>query len=303
MGPAQRATSTARSAAAGGDQWLARPVAALLYALLFGVVGAHPAVYIVVLGVLNAASAVLFFHLVRVYVSPSIAAAAAVLWILLPNHTTTEVWGSTVNIVLAQVCLLAGLRLLVGDHRPAASTIGRRRPARRGHPGLRGGRAGGRRRSGRAPRRAPAGGRPPHHRRRRGRGPAAATLWSLTHIHPQKKTTLVPVDVSPVLPANLGWGVAGFGAAGQIVLAAGVVAGVVAVIRVALPGFRGAVGEGDWTVIAGFAVIPLGMAPSPSPATSPWGGGDRGQLPVVVRRGPGPGRRAGHGPGRPGRWR
>jgi hypothetical protein len=262
-------------AAAGGDQWLARPVAALMYALLFGVVGAHPAVYIVGLGLGNAASAVLFFHLVRVFVSPVIAATAAGLWILLPNHTTTEVWGSTVNIVLAQVCLLAGLRLLVGAHPPPVRVIAGAAAlfvvATLAYEGI-------------VPVAAAGLLVLPLVRRRKidpriigGAGGAlvAATLWSLTHIHPLKKTTLVPVDISPMLPANLGWGVAGFGVAGQIVLIAGVLAGAVAVIRVALPGFRGAVGEGDWTVIAGFVVIPLGMVPFAFSSYEPLGGGDR----------------------------
>ena len=99
-------------ATAGHNQLRARPGAWLVYTLTFGLVGPHPLALYAVQVALDAAVVVALFLAARRFVPQRVAAAVAVVWALLPNHSTLEHWASTVNVVVCLLLLLAGVVLL-----------------------------------------------------------------------------------------------------------------------------------------------------------------------------------------------
>ena len=106
-------------AAAGPAVSWARPVAALAYALTFGLVGDHPLVHHAILTGLNAGVALLLLRLARRFLDGPTAAAVAAAWIVLPSHSSLSRWASSVHIVLALALLLAGTLRLA---RPGTAT-------------------------------------------------------------------------------------------------------------------------------------------------------------------------------------
>jgi hypothetical protein len=95
--------------AAGTDQWMARPGAAAIYAVEFGLLGDHGTVIAIVQVSVVATTAALFSRLLRTFVPAPLASATAVLWALLPNHTSLEMWASALNIAIAQLLLVAAM--------------------------------------------------------------------------------------------------------------------------------------------------------------------------------------------------
>lgn len=95
--------------AGGSDQWMARPGAAAIYAIEFGLLGDHGLAIAVVQVTVVAATAVLFSRLLRTFVPTGLAAAVAVLWAVLPNHTSLVMWASALNIAIAQLLLVAAM--------------------------------------------------------------------------------------------------------------------------------------------------------------------------------------------------
>lgn len=108
--------------AAGAEQWRARPGAGAVYAMVFGLVGRHPAVALAVQIALVGAAAVLLRRLLVRFVAPSLALAVAALWLVVPNHGSLLLWTSAANITAALVLLLGGLVLVAGD-RPAPAAL------------------------------------------------------------------------------------------------------------------------------------------------------------------------------------
>lgn len=99
--------------AAGRNQWLARPGAGAVYALTFGLLQDQPLVYgLISLGLL-CVSAVLIFVIGDRLISRPLALAVAATWVVLPNHSSLEVWPSAINISLALVLALGAIALAI----------------------------------------------------------------------------------------------------------------------------------------------------------------------------------------------
>ncbi|MGH9281109.1 MAG: hypothetical protein ACRD12_23870 [Acidimicrobiales bacterium] len=99
--------------AAGPTQPRARPLGALIYTIEFGVIGDHPGVIAAVQVGLSAATAVLFFVVCRRFLSRWISAAVAVTWLILGNHSALDHWASGMIAQVALLLLLAGVLLLI----------------------------------------------------------------------------------------------------------------------------------------------------------------------------------------------
>ena len=97
--------------AAAGEHAYPRPGGWLLWAFQFGVLGVHPAWSIVLLTVINVAAAVQLHRVLLLVVPESIAHLTALLWVVLPAHTSLEIWHSC-SIVSASLALGATALLL-----------------------------------------------------------------------------------------------------------------------------------------------------------------------------------------------
>ena len=256
-------------AAAGVEQWHARPGAGVLYALVFGILGGKPLVAFLLLSVISAASAVLFWQLVRRFLPTTMAVAAVVAWIILPNHTSLEVWLSAVNIAFAVVLTLAGLLVMLEPERGrrvvacllfalAALSYEAVMPVIAGLTILL-----------------------PWIERRRadvrlvasvGLTQAAVAAWILVNWNPAKEVGGV-VDLSQVPAAHFGWGVVPAGPVGKVVLLVALVVLVVPVARLIVR--RDECGHVEWATVVGLAVIGLGVVPFVRFFYAPLGAGDR----------------------------
>ncbi len=67
---------------------------------------------------IGVATAVVLVHLLRRFFPPGLALVATLLWVLLPNHTSLEVWASATNIALCVLLTVVATDLLcAGDRR------------------------------------------------------------------------------------------------------------------------------------------------------------------------------------------
>ena len=98
----------------GGD----RPVGAAVWAVLFGGIGSHPAPILLLMGLGNGIAAVLLWRLLSRFFPARLALATAVIWIILPTHTSLEAYMSASIVVLAQAAVLGAL-LLLSVERPS----------------------------------------------------------------------------------------------------------------------------------------------------------------------------------------
>ena len=258
--------------AAGAGAARDRPGAYVVYLVVFGGLGAHPGAVLAFQGAVALATGLVLFALVRRFVAAELAAATAIVWVLLPSHTSLEVWASASNIAVALLALLVGLLVLVdaGSDRgwalggavlavgvlcyeavlPAA-VVGAV-----ALPWLRDG----------APRwRAAAFGVG---------GPALATLWILAHWHDDKQAGGL-TDLSQVVGGNLGWGIAPDGVLADVLALVALVGIAVAVGRLALERTRRRAGPGEAMVLVGVVVAVLGAVPFAFYFYAPLGAGDR----------------------------
>ncbi len=244
-------------AAAGPEQHTARPGAAVVYAVVFGM-GQHPLVVLVIQAVIGAATAALLVVVFRAYFPATLALGAALLWVVLPNHTSLEVWASATNIALCVLLAVAATALLRSPQRvvqglalvlfaaaalcyeaviPLAAVLILVVPwVRRGRPDWPLVAAG-------------------------ALTQGAVALWIVAHWHPAKHVASGFADLSQVLGAHFGWGIAPDGPVASILLLAGLAGTGVAVARVALPSLRSAAGPGERAVVTGWTVIVLGTIP------------------------------------------
>ncbi|MEY2478022.1 MAG: hypothetical protein QOG87_3337 [Actinomycetota bacterium] len=114
-------------AAAGGRVALSRPVSGVVFAVLFGLVGAHPLVVFAVLTAANAVVAVLIFLVAREVLPRRPALVTALVWTLLPTHTALSNWPSAAPALFALALVLVGTLLLmraVRDGRSVWPAIG-----------------------------------------------------------------------------------------------------------------------------------------------------------------------------------
>ncbi|GEM_PF-2903494 len=97
-----------------GTQTRQRPLSGVSDWTLFHLFGTHPVPHLMVLAVLNAAAAVLLWHLLDRWLPRRIAALTAVAWVALPNRGSTRLWVTTTPLVLSLVLLLAALFVASG---------------------------------------------------------------------------------------------------------------------------------------------------------------------------------------------
>ncbi|HVN51596.1 MAG TPA: hypothetical protein VMT43_09195 [Acidimicrobiales bacterium] len=259
-------------ASAGTAQQTARPGAAVVYAVVFGLVGQHPLVVLAVQAAIGAATAVVLVHLLRRFFPPWLALSSTLLWVLLPNHSSLEVWASATNIALCVLLVVIGADLLCARARwaqwaaivsfalaglcyeavlpLAAAAIVVLPWLRRGRPDwpLIGGGA------------VALGG---------------VALWIVTHWQPAKQVSKTWADLTQIVGAHLGWGIAPSGPVASILALVGLIGIAVAVVRVAFPSFRGASGPAEWAVVTGVAIAVLGTIPFARYLYAPLGAGDR----------------------------
>ena len=259
-------------AAAGSAQQTARPGAALVYAVVFGLVGQHPMVTLGILAVVGAATAALLVVVVRRFFGPGLALGTALLWVVFPNHTSLEVWASATNIALCvllattatllldstsrrrqagALVLFAGAALCYEAIIPLAAVLILVVPwYRRGRPDW-------------ALTAAGAG------------ALGAVAIWIVVHWHPDKHVASGVADLSQALGAHFGWGIAPEGPIASIIMIGGVIGVAVAAARLSLPSLRHHAGRAEAAVAVGCAVIILGTVPFAKYLYAPLGAGDR----------------------------
>lgn len=260
-------------ASAGAGPGAARPGSYPVFALVFGVFAGHPLPAFLALAAVNAATAVLTFRLLDRFVSTSRAALVALLWVVLPTHTSTELWLTGSIIAASQLALTGGLLLSVQPDRrgwqsvlawlllgTAVATYEASLPvAAVGAvvlPWIVRGRIDLRFVVGAAI------------------GCGIPVAWLLTHWFGGK--TVQPwANVGLMFPANFGWGVT----PGTATVLAQLLAGLVlvgittAVSRLILRSAQVSVDE--WMVVAGLVVMVLGFLPFARYFYQPLGAGDR----------------------------
>jgi len=97
---------------AGGSRQAGRPGAFVLYALTFGLIGPHPLVLALLQVGLWALAAVSVLRCLRAFIDPDVALAVTIAWLVIPSHTTLELWASTSQAWVALILLAEGLRLV-----------------------------------------------------------------------------------------------------------------------------------------------------------------------------------------------
>ncbi len=258
-------------AAAGPDQHTARPGAAVVYAVVFGI-GQHPLTVLMIQAAIGAATAALLVVALRAYFPAGVALGAAALWVVLPNHTSLEVWASATNISLCVLLAVGATVLLRSPERivqalalllfaasalcyeaviPLVAALVVVVPwVRRGRPDWPLVAAG-------------------------AVTQGAVALWIVTHWHPAKHVASGFADLTQVLGAHFGWGIAPDGPVAALLLLAGLGGTAVAVARVALPSLRAGSGPAERAVVVGWAIIVLGTLPFAKYLYAPLGAGDR----------------------------
>jgi hypothetical protein len=259
-------------ASAGAAQQTARPGAAVVYAVVFGLVGQHPLVVLAVQAAIGLATAVVLVHLLRRFFPPGLALVATLLWVLLPNHSSLEVWASATNIALCVLLTVIAADLLCARDRwsqwtavPVFAAAGLCYEAvlplaavailvvpwvRRGRPDWRlvGGGA------------VVLGG---------------VAVWIVTHWQPAKQVSKSWADLTQMIGGHFGWGIVPDGPVASILTLVALVGIGVALARVALPSFRSHAGPPEWAVVTGLGVMALGTVPFARYLYAPLGAGDR----------------------------
>lgn len=100
------------AAGSQGDWYAARPVAQVIYAFVFGVVGSHPLPVVALVALVNLLVAVALWDLLEIFFDARTAMLTAVLWVIFANHSALEFWICCVNVSVA--LLLGAGGLIVG---------------------------------------------------------------------------------------------------------------------------------------------------------------------------------------------
>lgn len=267
-------------AAAGAEQWLARPGAAFIYAFTFGVLGARPVLHLVLQLAIMAGTAFFLRRVAARRWSPSTGLAIAVAWLLVPNHTSLIAWPSAVNIGVALLLTVAAWWMVgartgtCNGTRPAVVCGVLLALATLCYEAV-----------------APAGvlvalalGWPRRWRASEWRAveviaivvpTLVALAWIVVFWHPSKAGVDETIDATLVVPAHLGWGVFPTGGVEFVLGTVALVSIVVIVARRVDPRRRHATSRGEHMVVAGVVVIAVGTAPFVRYFYQPLGPGDR----------------------------
>lgn len=260
---------------AGSDQWLARPVGSAIYAVIFGLIGQRPLVLYALAVVVVTTVAILIRRVSARFVPVSAAFAVAALWLILPNHTSLEMWFSCLNIGVALLAILFGIDCLTlpdnGSGRDwlaaAAFPLGVLSYEAVGPAAVAAVLVVGWTRR--------------HGGRWTGVVPslvtlAASALWLVINWHPEKKALDVTIDPTFVIPAHFGVSVTGGVRLLETLLPAVVLsATIVAAYLLIREDRRGGTGWPERMVVVGWAVILLGVLPFVRYFYAPIGFGDR----------------------------
>lgn len=255
--------------AAGAEQWRARPGAGVTYAFSFGLLEGRPLAAFAFLATIGATTAVLFWLLLRRFVPERFAFVAALVWIVLPNHTSLEFWISATNISLSVLLVLAGTlvvltpttrRIAVACLLFAAASLSyeavmpiiaalvvvlpwllRGRPDVKAVASV-------------------------------GVTQVAVAGWIVSHWH-SGKALGGTVDLSQVPAAHFGWGVLPVGPVATLAMLLVLVVLTAHVARLLTRRFT--CGPVEWAVPVGLGVIALGVLPFVRYLYAPLGAGDR----------------------------
>ena len=260
--------------AAGHDVFVSRPGSGLLYSLIFGLLGGHPLVGLAIATAISATTAVLLYLVAARYLSRATAIAITAVWIVLPNHTSLEFWLTCVPLAASAALVLGGALLLarpdpttrdwagalvlfvVGSLTyeavvPIAVAVAVFAPVF-------------------------AGGRLQLRRLlTAGAVFGAVGAYLVINRNRVKHIDTDFVRLRQVLPGHFGWGVVRSGRGATVLLALASVGILVALLRLALPGFRTATGVGERLVAVGVAIMALGVVPFVAYLYAPLGAGDR----------------------------
>jgi hypothetical protein len=250
----------------------ARPGSAAVYAVVFGVVGRHPLVALVLQTALAAVVAVQLRALAARFLPPATALLLAALWVVLPNHSSLLYWATGSALAAALLLLLLGCRALTGGRDVAGAllcaasvltyeaTAPMAAVAVVAVPLL----------AGRAWRRPLAIG--------------AAVLvptgaWVVAAIPSVKRGLHETAALGQLLPAHVGWGVL---PRGPVATAFGLAACVVATLALVEAGRRRRFDVDSALLVTGAAVIVLGTLPFVRYFYGPLGFGDRVNVVAAV---------------------
>lgn len=89
-----------------------RPVQWLTFTAVYGLGGESPVALLAIVTLLNAAVALLLWRTAARFVDDRAALAVALVWVLLPNHTTLTAWASTSYVLVGLGLLLLGVLAL-----------------------------------------------------------------------------------------------------------------------------------------------------------------------------------------------
>lgn len=262
-------------AAAGHEQWLARPGQGLVYFLTFGLIGEHPLVFYAVQVVLSAVAAVLLYRLLHRLLEPTMALAVAALWVVIPNHGSLVRWPSAVGILVALILLLAAGLALTAPRPSLRTDIGAALLLAASVLCY----------EATAPAGAAAALVLPYLAHRRWRWRVAilgcfalgvAVAWMLIFFHPAKAAVHVTADLTQMVPAHFGWGIAPKPGPAAVVGLLGLLGLVAVIVKASTIGGRAR--QVDWLVVAGLAIIVLGTLPFVRYYYAPLGAGDRANV-------------------------
>ncbi|MBI2704073.1 MAG: hypothetical protein HYX32_02100 [Actinobacteria bacterium] len=260
-------------AAAGSDQWSARPGAGVIYTVIFGLIGPHPLVLALLLAVLGAATACLLARLLATVFPPLLAVGASLIWVVMPNRLSVEVWASATNIAVSQVGAAGALLLVARRWQSTAGVVAiglltlvaalsyeASIPVMIAAALALGWARGG--------------------IEWRATGTVigvslASSVWIVLHYHPAKGVSRTIVDISQVVPANFGWGIFPAGAIEKLGLVLGLLVVTIGAARVIARAFRPYSGPGDQMAVAGAVLMVVGALPFLFYSYQPLGGGDR----------------------------
>lgn len=267
--------------AAGAGMGASRPVGVLEYVATFHGFGRHPLPYVILLGALGVLTAVVLLRLLARVLPPGMAFVATLLWVVMPNHQSLEVWasGSMMAFSLLFSCLAvlvvarpqASIARLAGG---AALLIAAIWSYEACAPvaivafcvvsALAGGRL----------------------RRRQvlvGLGVGVfCLLWIVAQWNPSKHVAKQVNDVGQVLPANFGYGVAPDGVMAGLLLMAVLVGVAVVATNLVLADRRRRAGPAEWAVLAGLGIMALSVLPYAYYVYAPIGIGDRANVTAAV---------------------
>ena len=101
----------------------ARPGSALWYGVTYGVIGDHPFVHLLLLGLLNGLVALLVLVVAQRLFGAAPGAWIAAVWLVLPNRSSARFWIVIAPYALAVALLLLGVWLLLDERALAAGVV------------------------------------------------------------------------------------------------------------------------------------------------------------------------------------